>query len=302
MTTAIQYIKRQEIDIAKWNRCIAGADNGLIYGYSWYLDHMADNWDALVLNDYEAVMPLTWRRKYTIKYLYQPPFCQQLGVYGKRAAYHNQIHNFISVAQQAFPFIDICLNFDNTHDGGIAKNNFILHLNKSYEQLYQGFKYNLKYDISKAQKETLSYRTLSDYSKAIELYRTAYGKRFRHVTDADYSRLHCLCSYLYNRGELIIRATGSGNNLMALSLLLHMNGRLLLLLSVTLPEGRRLRANHFHINTLIQEFSNQALILDFEGSDIPGIAHFYKSFGAMNQPYYYFRSNHLPLLVRWLKG
>ncbi len=302
MSAAIQYIERKEIDIAKWDQCIAEADNGLIYGYSWYLDHMADNWDALVLNDYEAVMPLTWRRKYTIKYLYQPPFCQQLGVYGKRSAYHNQVAGFLSAAQQAFPFIEICLNFDNVQAGTIAKNNFILPLNKSYEQLYQDFQYNLKHDISKAQKEGLSYHPLSDYSKAIELYRAAYGKRFRHVTNAEYNRLHKLCGYLYSRGNLVVRATGSGSNIMALSLLLHMNGRLLLLLSVTFPEGRQLRANHFHINALIQEFSNRALILDFEGSDIPGVAHFYKSFGAVSQPYYYFHSNHLPLMVRWLKG
>ena len=31
-------------------------------------------WDALVLDDYAAVMPLTWRRKYGTRYLYQPAF------------------------------------------------------------------------------------------------------------------------------------------------------------------------------------------------------------------------------------
>lgn len=302
MSATIQYIARKEIDIAKWNKCIGSAENGLIYGYSWYLDHMAENWDGLVLNDYEAVMPLTWRRKYGFRYLYQPSFCQQSGVYGEKKAYQSQVPGFLSAAQQAFRFIEICLNFDNAHAGTLAKNNFILPLNKSYERLYKDFKYNLKYDISKAQKEALSYHTLSDYSKAIALYRIEYGKHFMHVTKADYNRLHNLCGYLYNRGDLIVRATGSGNNLLALSLLLYTNGRLYLILSVTLPEGRRLRANHFHINALIKEFSNRALILDFEGSDIPGIAHFYKNFGAVNQPYYYFRSNNLPRVVRWLKG
>lgn len=44
---------------------------------------MAKNWDALVLNDYEAVMPLTWNKKYGICYLYQPPFTACLGITGK---------------------------------------------------------------------------------------------------------------------------------------------------------------------------------------------------------------------------
>ena len=54
----IQYLLHYEIDKSKWDKCINGADNGLIYGYSFYLDHMAKHWDALVLNDYEAIMPL----------------------------------------------------------------------------------------------------------------------------------------------------------------------------------------------------------------------------------------------------
>ncbi len=81
--TNIQYITRDKIDIAKWNSCIDTADNGLIYSYSFYLDHMARQWDALVLNDYEAVMPLTWNNKYGIYYLYQPFLTAQLGVFGK---------------------------------------------------------------------------------------------------------------------------------------------------------------------------------------------------------------------------
>ena len=30
-----------EIDKAKWDHCIDNAGNGLIYAYSFYLDHMA---------------------------------------------------------------------------------------------------------------------------------------------------------------------------------------------------------------------------------------------------------------------
>ncbi|WP_315816464.1 hypothetical protein [Paraflavitalea speifideaquila] len=56
----------------KWDRCIADAPNGLIYGYSFYLDKMADNWDGLVLNNYEAVMPLPWKKKWGIYYLAHP--------------------------------------------------------------------------------------------------------------------------------------------------------------------------------------------------------------------------------------
>ena len=68
----IRYLTNEQIDKIKWDACIDTASNGLVYAYSFYLDSMAKNWDALVLGDYEAVMPLTWNKKYGFYYLYQP--------------------------------------------------------------------------------------------------------------------------------------------------------------------------------------------------------------------------------------
>ena len=82
----VHYITYQQIDKSKWDNCIDTAANGLVYGYSFYLDAMAKHWDALVLDDYEAVMPLTWRKKFGIRYLYQPAFTQQLGIFYKGTA------------------------------------------------------------------------------------------------------------------------------------------------------------------------------------------------------------------------
>ena len=80
---AIRYLPYNDIDKKKWDACIAAADNGLVYAGSMYLDAMAQNWDALILDDYKAVMPLTWKKKYSIHYLYQPFFTSCLGVFGK---------------------------------------------------------------------------------------------------------------------------------------------------------------------------------------------------------------------------
>ncbi|VAW26447.1 hypothetical protein MNBD_BACTEROID04-1052, partial [hydrothermal vent metagenome] len=57
----IYYYKRNQIDIVKYDTCITKSINTRVYANSWYLDIVADNWDVLVLNDYEAVMPLPWR-------------------------------------------------------------------------------------------------------------------------------------------------------------------------------------------------------------------------------------------------
>src|SRR5687767_3092430 len=110
MHSNLQYLQRKHIDTRQWDRCIANAANGLLYAHSFYLDYMADNWDALVLGDYEAVMPLTWRRKYGIYYLYQPFVTASLGVFTSRPIDETLMTTFISNIPRKFKLIDIDLN------------------------------------------------------------------------------------------------------------------------------------------------------------------------------------------------
>src|ERR1043165_10291058 len=138
----IQYLPHHEIEKPKWDQCVREADNGLIYGYSFYLDHMTLHWDGLVLNDYEAVMPLTWNRKYGIYYLYQPFLCAQLGVFGKNidAAASK---SFLESVPLKFKYWDICLNHRNIlhlKDFNIfLRDNYILDVSPTYDELYKNY-------------------------------------------------------------------------------------------------------------------------------------------------------------------
>src|SRR5687768_4350635 len=104
----IHFVTREEIDVVKWNACIDKASNGLIYGYSFYLDHMAKHWEALVLNDYEAVMPLTCNSKFGIHYLYQPFLTAQLGVFGDQVT-TDLLETFLNSIPGKFKYWDIYL-------------------------------------------------------------------------------------------------------------------------------------------------------------------------------------------------
>src|SRR5438477_249208 len=108
----VKYLSHHEIDKAKWDKCVDEADNGLIYGYSFYLDHMAKHWDGLVLNDYNAIMPLTWNKKFGIYYLYQPAFTASLGIFGQNL--NEEINKqFIQSIPKKFKLIEISLNSGN---------------------------------------------------------------------------------------------------------------------------------------------------------------------------------------------
>lgn len=90
----IQYVKRDAIDLTKYNNCVATAIQSRIYAYSWYLDVVAENWDVLVLNDYEAVVPLPFKVKFQLKYISQPFFVSNWVFFLRRYFQKNCKENF----------------------------------------------------------------------------------------------------------------------------------------------------------------------------------------------------------------
>src|SRR5438034_5325746 len=152
-TYNIEYIPEKKIDKEKWDRCITNSENGLIYGYSFYLDHMAKHWDGLVLDDYKAVMPLTWNRKYCIEYLYQPFVCAQLGLFGNNLT-DDLLENFLKSIPAKFKYWDIYLNHQNVFELDKFKiyqrANFVLDLGQSYESIFKNYRENIRRNIKKA--------------------------------------------------------------------------------------------------------------------------------------------------------
>src|SRR3954451_11282004 len=79
MQPLIEIMPSHKIDNTKWDTCIKKSDNSFIYATSSYLNFMSDNWHGIVVNDYDCVMPIPWRKKFGIRYCYDVPFIQQLG-------------------------------------------------------------------------------------------------------------------------------------------------------------------------------------------------------------------------------
>ena len=299
---AIRYLKRAELDVTKWDACISGSSNALVYGYSFYLDAMAKHWDALILGDYEFVMPLTWNKKWFFSYLYQPPFTQQLGIFSPKEVTIPLVDLFLKELKHRFRFAEIFLNHGNGHPAFEKHSNFILSLDTSYNILYSNYKGDAVKNLSRSRKFGLSYSKDGDLASALNAYKTEYHERMAHLKNSDYDRFAKICSLMEQNSELIVRAVkGPDNDILAISVLLQKNKRLYLIQSTTFAKGRKTEANYYLIDQIIKEFANTDFLLDFEGSDIPGIAHFYRNFGSFDQPYFFYRFNHLPVAVRWLK-
>ena len=298
----ITYVHHKDIDKEKWDRCIDNAANGLIYGYSYYLDIMSGNWDALIMGDYEAVMPLTWNKKFGVSYLRQPAFTQQLGIFGSPPFDDNLIEAFIARALEHFSLMEINLNFANHFKNTTVKKcNLILSLNEPFIEIEKKFKRDLIKNLKKAEKNNLVYEATGDFEKAIMLYKNTYSERF-YKPEEDYNHFLNLCIELKNKNQLIIRkVTSPDGKLLAMGIFMKDDKRIYKTMTTTLKDGRDQEANHFLLYKLIKEYSDQNLIFDFTGSDIPSINSFCRKFGSVEQPYFFAGINHLPFFIKEAK-
>lgn len=269
----IKFLKRTEVDEENWDALVAKHPSGLPYAYSWYLDAVTENWDALVLNDYEAVMPLPIAKKFGIPYVYQPDFCQQLGIFSleKNASLTKEFYRALS---RKFLRYHVSQNaFCETVEGFSKRVNFELNLNGSLHEIRSGYNENTKRNIAKANKAQLRFSAneidVETFLNIAWLPANGAKKRAR------------LALALQEQGLLQLWAVyDNDNELQAADLCVKTANRIIHLIPVTSEIGRKNGAMHFLLHNIIVAHQQQNFVLDFEGSSVPSIAQFYRSFGA----------------------
>ena len=303
----IRFVTHNKVDTEKWDVCIRQSVNCMPYAFSWYLDIVAKEWDALVLNDYEAVFPLPKKVKFTIIYSSTPFWVQQLGLFSKTITGLNRLNDFVNAIPKEYKFIELNMNFNSVLDdfeGSTLRSNtnFVLNLDKTYEEQYKLYSKNLKRNLKKANSSTLQLFKNDSPTALIKLFRDDKGKTISHFSESDYQNLETLMhvSIHKNCGQVWM-AYNEGNRAVAGLFLLFSPSRVILLFTGNSIEGKQKSAMPFLIDTFIQEAANSGLIFDFEGSNDFNLARFYKSFGAVNNPYQNLKINRLPLFLSLFK-
>ncbi len=299
----IKYFKHAEIDSEKWNRCIDRAENCRIYGYDWHLDRTAEIWDALIVGDYEFVMPLPYKIKLGIKYLYQPLYSQQLGIFPNPPdAVKKQ---FFDLLFHYFRYADFQINSGNatvTPDNEIdfiPRKNYLLDLTRNYSELSKAFSTNTKRNIKKANKNSLTLIRgigLEEYLDFKSENLTA------GLNESAMKSLKNVIAYGQHKGfGEIYGVYTQGNKLCAAAYFCRWKERAIYLNAVSNEEGKKLGGMYYLVDNFIKTHAGQNVIIDFEGSMISGLQRFYSGFGAIAETYFQLKFNRLPLFLKWLK-
>ncbi|MDB4303189.1 hypothetical protein N9934_00165 [Desulfosarcina sp.] len=306
----INYLKQEEIDREKWDQCIDNAFNGMTYAKSWYLDLVTEQWDALVENDYESVFPLVYRKKYGIFYLYQPVFTQQLGIFSTSLLTEDTVSDFIDSIPKHFRFAEINLNtFNKVQEGKYKVLNWLNHeldLIKPYDLIHKNYSTNLKRNLKKAEKEKLTFVENIKPDDIIKIFRENRGLNVS-LNEEDYIKLNRLAYAGIYRG--VIKTYGvytTNNEICAGVIFMQSKKKKIFLFSGLTEQGKQLNAMPFLIDQFIQQNNQHHITLDFEGSNDPNLARFYKSFGSKEITYPHLKINHFSfpfnIIFRVIKG
>lgn len=299
----IHHLKHQDIDFKKWDDI--ACKQAVPYSCSWYLNSVSPNWEALILDDYKAIMPLTCKKKLSIKYLAQPLFTQQLGIMGNNLS-PQIIGKFIAEIEKKYSYIDINLNEENTlhiheNNNAFAQINIILDLNKPFETLFKNFSENTRRMIKKAEKSNLQIQDIDKPDELIKLFKNTKGKNLKHLNNKAYNNLKKLIKTCKEHIKVNIKTIQQHNILLGGAVFLEFNKRIIFFFSALNDIGKQHGAMHFLISETIKKHSEKNFYLDFEGSNNVNLARFYKSFGSKEIVYLRYKINKLPYPIKWIK-
>lgn len=297
----ITFLKHGEIDRKKWDKCVANSKQAMVYSLSWYLDMVAPGWAGIVEDDYNSVMAIPVKKKLGVQYMFQPLYAQQLGIYSRSYLGPSKISEFINAIPEEIRYIDYNLNhlheLANTEYDITKKINFELKLNTRYSELERAFTANTRRNLQK----TIANIEISENVNIQDIINLKRDNSIVKRKVPFYEWLNCFMDKILTIKKGFLVGAFYRGELVGAAFFIFFEGRIYYLIPVSSEKGKAERAMFAILDHVIHKYADTGLILDFEGSEIPGIARFFAGFGAKPINYFNLKLNRLPFPYKLFK-
>lgn len=298
---AINLLKRAEIDEDWWNGIIRQSDMPLPYAESWYLDMTAaGQWIALVDEESEIVMPLAVKKRGGVVCQgYQPAFTQQLGIFGKKVD-ENKVARFINKLPRCI-VVSTHLNEGNpllSSNKGIWRKqlNLILNLEKDMNSLRSGFSKSLRKRIRRGRAE-LRVVESTETQIVVDFFNKQMDARLQ-ISDYNYQLItNVINTSIQRKQGRMWLAYDEQEVLQGACFFLLGTNRIINLFGAS---DKNTNAMQVILDEVISQYADQAYYFDFEGSELPGVASFFRSFGSEERYYHRYDYSPVPGLAKWM--
>lgn len=290
----IRFLKHNQIDFQKWDNCLSKCINNNIYAQSWFLNIVCDKWHALVLDDYQAVMPLNHKPKWGLLTIRQAIFSQQLGLFCQNNKI--DVDDFISAIPKKYLYINFNLNTSNKYSVFSFKKNINheIFLDSDKNKIFANYSKSVKKNISKAINNSVVFSNVVDSVDEFCKHKKHLGKNY--MNDKRNNIHFNLINYcLINKKGKIFSVSYQGINCCSV-FVTFFNNRITLHSSYCNEIGKKNGAFFFLLNHIfnLEEFNN--FIFDFEGSNLDGVAKRNLGFGAKQTYYQSVKLSRIPFL------
>jgi hypothetical protein len=301
----ICYLPHNEIDKSKWDECISGSSPNLPYAFSWYLDIVSPGWDGLISDSYEAVMPLPFKQKWFVTYVYKPFFVQQLGVFSGDSVTPAFLDSFIQKIPGRFRYIYTTLNESNTINNSpmqIKNVNHMIRIDKDYQDIYKDYSRNCRRNIKKAFCGGLSVDTDMDIHQFVKFVFVHLEQQLSRFDKEQSNMLERIVVAAQQKkiGQLVGIYTPQ-HELCAAGFFMQTKDRHVFSVCASSEKGKQYDAMYLLVDDQIKKTAGIKKWFDFSGSNIKGIAYFNQSFGARVVTYPILHLSRLPFPLRLLK-
>lgn len=301
----IQFVEAKNIDPKKWDDLIFASQGSTIFATYEFLSLSASTWGALIADNYQWVIPLPYRKKWGVYYIYSPPFISRLGLFSSKPLSNKEIQIAFSHIPKKFQLIELILNRFTSLPNQTEFRSFDLDLNQDYQEIWSGYSENTKRNIKSSSKHNLLVSNEVETDEIIDLFKQNRGKKIdKIIPDSHFETLKNLVGYAESLDNIEKWAVyNQDNQLLAGALFLKDQNRSWFWFSGRDNARAEYKAMFYLIDQYIQKYANSPLILDFNGSNNPNVARFYSGFGASSYKYPYLKKYN-PLLnpfIKWYK-
>ena len=270
----------------------------------WFIALLADfKVKICIYLDFETVFFVPFRSKFGVSYAYMPTFLQKLNFIGSNSG----VNPIMNELFKALRFGEISLSEKLAVGIGESsfkeRKNHNLELSSSYEDIKREYAKNHIRNCKKA--STIEVLNGNDFSGLISIFESEKKSVFYKKQMQEF--IHNLkkmekCERI--KKHTLIYNAFIEKRLVASIFLINFNGVLYYILGSSIKSDFKVSSLGLYrlFDYLIELHSNQGLILDFEGSDHPGIARFFRGFGSAETPFYFMRWNYLPFPLKLIKN
>lgn len=293
----IKRLKYEEVDWQKYQNCLERSEQYIFFAEKKYLDLLLhQNWEILIDNDYEAVMPIPLAKKLGFNFVVMPLQTQQLGIFSEK-------------------------------DTPELNESFLAFFQQNYKVFYYAF--NAKNEFKTLLKTRKNYKLFSEDYESIKKKYSIHRRRNVRITDVLQDKIKFSEAENLNHSEFFFtenvigftnsslkkRAFENMKNFLSQNLLnvyeLYFEGELASQAYLIESEKEDFLVNFIN-DKKFSKYNLSSIILDqifrkniekkdfnFHGSNISEIAEFYRRFGATEENYAFVESSKIQLLISY---